>query len=317
VKNEEPVRFAKRIEKVLHGSLKAADIEALQVNLGRKCNLSCKHCHVEAGPWREELMSREHIDAVLEVLRKTDIATLDITGGAPELNPSFRLLVGEARALGKHVMVRSNLVIFFDEGMEDLPEFYAMNGVELVVSLPYYMEDSVDRVRGSGTFKKSIEAIRRLNRLGYGDGSGERVLNLVYNPQGAFLPPEQSSLEREYKRELGERYGITFDRLFTLANMPIGRFREFLARTGQLDAYMEKLSCAFNAENLPGLMCRHLIGVGWDGKLYDCDFNLVLGVGLEKGVPAHVSEFDYEALKNRKVYVDEHCLGCAAGQGST
>jgi radical SAM/Cys-rich protein len=251
------------------------------------------------------------------VLRKTGIATLDITGGAPELNPSFRFLVGEARALGRHVMVRSNLVVFFDEGMEDLPEFYAEDGVELVASLPYYLEDGVDRVRGAGVFEKSVEAIRRLNRLGYGDGSGERVLDLVYNPQGAYLPPEQGSLEEDYKRELRERYGITFDRLFTLGNMPIGRFKEFLARTGQLDAYMEKLSCAFNAETLPGLMCRHLISVGWDGRLYDCDFNLVLGMGLEKGLPEHVSEFDYEALRNRTVYVDEHCLGCTAGQGST
>jgi radical SAM/Cys-rich protein len=311
------MKFADRIESVLHGALEATDIEALQVNLGRKCNLACKHCHVEAGPLREELMSWEDMRAVVEVLRKTGIPTLDITGGAPELNPRFRFLVSEARALGRHVMVRSNLVVFFDEGMEDLPEFYAGKGVELVASLPYYLDESVDRVRGSGVFEKSIKAIRMLNGLGYGDGSGQLVLNLVYNPQGAFLPPEQGSLESDYKRELRERYAITFDRLFTLGNMPIGRFKEFLVRTGRLDAYIEKLSCAFNGETLSGLMCRHVISVGWDGRLYDCDFNFVLGMGLHEGLPEHVSEFDYEALRNRKVYVDEHCLGCTAGQGST
>jgi radical SAM/Cys-rich protein len=295
----------------------SGEVETLQVNLGRKCNLACKHCHVEAGPGRGELMDGETVDAVLRALRLGGVRTLDITGGAPELNPRFRRLVEEAAGLGSRVMARSNLTVFFEEGMEYLPGFYASHGVEVVASLPYYLEENVDRVRGGGTFLKSIEAVRVLNALGYADGSGRLVLDLVYNPPGAFLPPAQATMQEEYKRELGLRYGVSFDRLFSLANMPIGRFREFLLRTGRLEGYMEKLSCAFNPDTLHDLMCRSLISVAWDGTLHDCDFNQVLGLGLADGLPGHIRDFDREALSQRAITVDEHCYGCTAGQGST
>jgi radical SAM/Cys-rich protein len=262
-------------------------------------------------------MDRACVDAVLEALDAGGIETLDITGGAPELSPHFRGLVAEARGLGRRVIARSNLTVFFEDGMEDIPEFYASLGVEVVASLPYYIEGGVDRVRGGGAFKKSVEALRRLNSLGYASGSSDRALNLVFNPQGAFLPPEQAALEEEYRRELGKRFGVSFDRLFALANMPIGRFREFLLRTGQLEGYMGRLSCAFNPGTLEGLMCRRLISVGWDGRLFDCDFNMVLGMGLSEGLPSRIRDFDRQALSHREIAVDEHCFGCTAGQGST
>jgi len=218
--------------------------------------------------------------------------------------------------MGRRVMARTNLTIFFEPGMGDLPEFYAQNGVELVASLPYYMESGVDRVRGDGAFAKSIEALRRLNSLGYGTEDG-MSLNLVYNPPGAFLPPAQATLEADYKRELGEKFGVGFTGLFTFSNMPIGRFKDFLKRSDNLDSYMDKLECAFNPDTLDGLMCRHLMSVGWDGRLYDCDFNLVLGLSVDENCPGHIADFDPEKLLNRRIRVGDHCFGCTAGQGST
>ncbi|MEJ2255253.1 MAG: arsenosugar biosynthesis radical SAM protein ArsS [Nitrospirota bacterium] len=297
-------------------TLRAAGLDILQVNLGYRCNMACKHCHVEASPQRAELMGPGTAAEVLGVLDACGIPTVDLTGGAPELNPSFRDLVEAARRRGRHVIVRSNLSIFYEGGMEDLPELYARLGVEVVASLPYYLEEGVDRVRGSGVFQKSIDALRRLNALGYGQGGG-LVLNLVYNPQGAFLPPAQCRLEEDYRRALREGFGIVFDRLYTFTNMPIGRFRQFLERTGQLTAYMEKLAQAFNPATLEGLMCRRLVSVGPDGALYDCDFNQVLGLGLPEGLPRHVREFDPAGLSSRPIAVGEHCLACTAGQGST
>jgi len=296
--------------------LRATGIEILQVNLGFLCNMSCKHCHVGGGPARKEMMEEKTVNEVLSVLGGNDIPTLDLTGGAPELNPHFRHMVRRAKELGRRVMVRTNLTIFFEEGMEDLPEFYAENGVEVVASLPYYIESGVDRVRGAGTFKKSVTALKKLNRLGYG-AEGGGILNLVYNPQGAFLPPGQETLEDEYKRELKKNFGISFNKLYTFANMPIGRFRDFLRLTGNIDRYMETLTTAFNPATFDGLMCRHLISVGWDGTLYDCDFNLVLGLPVDESCPGHISEFDYSRLSRRKIAVDEHCFGCTAGHGST
>lgn len=309
--------FADKVAEVQGEGLRAVDIVALQANLGFRCNLSCRHCHVEAGPGRTEAMDGETADEVLSALRENAIGTLDITGGAPEMNPHFRRLVRGARALGRRVMVRTNLAVFSLDGMEDLPGFYAELGVEVAASLPYYEEGSVDRVRGDGVFEKCVRALRTLNALGYGNGTGERTLDLVYNPRGAFLPPSQESLEEEYRRELRERLGIYFDRLLALANMPVGRFGGFLARTGQLDGYMRTLSCAFNPGALGGLMCRHMISVGWDGSLHDCDFNLALGMGLSAGLPRGIGEFDSEALSKRPIAVGEHCWGCTAGQGST
>lgn len=297
--------------------LRAEGIEVLQVNLGFRCNMACKHCHVEAGPARDQMMGCETADKVISTLAGSDIPTVDLTGGAPELNSQFRRLVAEARALGKRVIVRSNLTIFSEEGMQDLPGFYAENGVEVIASLPYYKESGVDRVRGKGTFQKSVEALRKLNSLGFGTDEGGMLLNLVYNPPGAFLPPGQETLEGEYRRDLGEKFGISFSRLFTFTNMPIGRFREFLVASGNLEPYMGKLISAFNPATLDGLMCRHLLSMGWDGSLYDCDFNLVLGLKVAEGCPDNIGDFDYQSLSTRTIAVGDHCFGCSAGQGST
>ena len=309
--------FRERIQGILSKSLTACGIEILQVNLGYKCNMGCKHCHIDAGPCRDEVMDRENIGVVLDVLRENEIPVIDITGGAPELNPHFRFLVEEAGKTGAHVIVRTNLTIFFEEGMEDLPEFLGNNMIEVIASLPYYLERDVDRVRGNGTFQKSIRALKKLNSLGYGENRPEKKLNLVYNPAGTFLPPPQKTLEEDYKRELQNRFGISFDSLFTFTNMPVGRFRDFLSRTGSLEHYMEKLSVAFNAHTLDGVMCRHLINVGWNGKLYDCDFNQILGLDIDNNCPAHINDFNYSNLASREITLDNHCYGCTAGQGST
>jgi radical SAM/Cys-rich protein len=308
--------FHRKVAAVRPEPLRAMELSTLQVNLGYRCNLACRHCHVSGGPSRMEVMDRETADAVLRALASSKIGTLDITGGAPELNPSFRYLVLGARKLGRIMIARTNLAVFFEAGMEDLPEFYRDNDVALVASLPYYLEDDVDRVRGSGTFRKSIDALRKLNGLGYGAPDG-KVLNLVYNPRGAFLAPDQSALEAEYRKELSARFGISFTRLYTFTNMPIGRFRAFLAGTGHLEKYMDKLACAFNPATLDGIMCRHLVSVGWDGRLYDCDFNQVLGLTVNSGAPAHIRDFDPDPLSGRIIETGDHCFGCTAGAGSS
>ncbi len=300
-----------------HGPLKALESKILQVNLGYRCNMACKHCHVSGGPARNEIMDRDTAERVLQVLLKNPFETLDLTGGAPELNPSFRWIVEEARKAGRHVLVRTNLTIFYEQGMEDLPEFYRDHGVELIASLPYYLEDSVDRVRGSGAYQKSVNALKRLNALGYGRDASGLVISLVYNPPGLFVAPGQCALEAEYKKELGGRFGIVFNRLYTFTNMPIGRFRDFLIRTNNLEKYLQKLADAFNPATLEGIMCRYMVNVGWDGKLYDCDFNQVMGLPTGPGAPPHINEFDYQALAGRSIAVGDHCYGCTAGQGSS
>jgi radical SAM/Cys-rich protein len=310
-------KFSKKVLSARPEPLKALEITTLQVNVGYQCNLACKHCHVAAGPARSEMMEKETVDAVLLALSNNSIDILDITGGAPELNPHFRYLVKEARKLGRKVIARTNLSIFYEEGMGDLPGFYHEHDVELVASLPCYLEDTVDRVRGSGTFKKSIAALQKLNSLGYGNGTSGMNLNFVYNPQGAFLSPAQNTLEDEYKRELKARFNISFNRLFTITNMPIGRFKDFLARTGNLEKYMDKLVCAFNPQTFDNIMCRHLISVRWDGSLFDCDFNQVLGLTVDSCAPTHIRDFDHTRLSTRLIAVDDHCFGCTAGQGST
>lgn len=297
--------------------LVAVEINILQANLGYRCNMACKHCHVQAGPMKSEMMDRETIDAVLKILNENKIRTLDITGGAPELNPYFRFLVQEAGRIGKHVIVRSNLTIFFEEGMEDLPAFYRENNVEVIASLPYYLRDNVDRIRGDGTFQKSINALKKLNSLGYGRDSGEPLISLVYNPQGAFLPAAQSVLEEEYKKQLRNEFNISFNNLYTFTNMPLGRFRDFLVRTGNIEKYLQKLMSSFNPATVDDIMCRHILNVGWDGRLYDCDFNQMSGLGLMPGYPQHIKDFDYRSLSRREIAVDDHCYGCTAGQGST
>ena len=308
--------FHEKIRAVQDGPLTASGIDVLQVNVGYRCNLACKHCHVQAGADRQEAMNRDIVDAVLAVVHDGRIKTVDITGGAPELNPQFRYLVEGVEDAGCQVVVRTNLSIFYEKGMEDLFDFYARGHMELVASLPSCQGEHVDRVRGTGVFDKSIAALRRLNSLGYGVDNG-RTLNLVYNPAGAFLPPAQSSLEAEYKKQLGSAFGVTFNRLYTFANMPVGRFRQFLFRSGNFETYMEKLMQAFNPETLCGLMCRRLVSVAWDGRLYDCDFNQMTGLAIAEGYPAMIGDFDHDRLASRKIAVDDHCFGCTAGQGST
>ena len=310
-------QFDQKLLSVNSLPLQALELKILQVNLGYRCNMACKHCHVAGSPARSEVMEPKTVEQVLRVFLENPFETLDLTGGAPELNPAFRGLVSRARKAGRHVVARTNLTIFFEEGMADLPEFYRDHNVDLIASLHYYLEDGVDRVRGSGAFKKSIEALKRLNSLGYGAESSGLDLSLVYNPQGMFLAPAQGTLEIEYKRELKERFGISFNHLYTFSNMPIGRFREFLARTNNLDKYREMLARAFNPLTLDNIMCRHLVNVRWDGKIHDCDFNQVLDIATTSPSSGQISEFDYAALSRRTIAVDDHCFGCTAGQGSS
>jgi radical SAM/Cys-rich protein len=311
------MEFRERMHEILHGPLTARGVEVLQVNLGYRCNMTCRHCHIAAGPGRAEEIGMENVEAVLAALRGARIPVLDITGGAPELNPHFRFLAREARKAGIHVIVRTNLTIFFEEGMTDLPDFFCDNSLEVIASLPYYLENGVDSVRGKETFQKSIRAIEKLNSLGYGRGLPEKRLNLIYNPAGPFLPPAQSALEAEYRRELGKRFGLCFDRLYTFTNMPAGRFRDFLDRTHSLHTYIEKLSSAFNPRTLDGLMCRSMISVGWNGMLYDCDFNQSVGLHIHGDCPRHIEDFDGDLLAKREIMTADHCYGCTADQGST
>ena len=301
-----------------HGlALRARRVETLQVNVGKLCNQACKHCHVDASPARTEVMTRDTVEQVLDAVRRFQIPTLDITGGAPELNPGFRHLVAEARRAGAHVIVRHNLTVMFEPGQGDLPEFFRAHGVEVVSSLPYFLGQQTDAQRGPGVFDKSIEALRRLNAVGYGAGGGGLTLDLVYNPVGAFLPPPQASIESDFRRELSARYGVTFDRLYTITNMPIKRFLEYLRRSGNEERYMRRLVDAFNPASVAGLMCRTTLSVDWTGRLYDCDFNQMLGLGVDEGLPQTVGGFDPGRFAGRAVSTDAHCFGCTAGAGSS
>jgi radical SAM/Cys-rich protein len=319
---ESPPESLSEFDRLLHRSgqypLMAAEVTTLQVNVGKRCNQACHHCHVEAGPSRTEEMTRETASLVIEALRRhPSIMTLDITGGAPELNPNFEFLVTEARRLGRHVIDRCNLTILFVPGQEHLAQFLADHQVEVVASLPYYLADRTDAQRGQGVFEQSITALRLLNQLGYGLPDTGLTLNLVYNPTGAFLPPAQTAIEAEYKRELEKRHGIVFNHLFTITNMPIARFRHFLERSGNYDKYMSRLTAAFNPASAAGVMCRSLISVGYDGILYDCDFNQMLDLPVSAAGPRHVRDFDAFLLARRKVVTGDHCLGCTAGAGSS
>jgi radical SAM/Cys-rich protein len=311
--------FAEKLEAAGLFPLRAVEVTTLQVNVGKRCNQACKHCHVDAGPLRTEMMDAETAELCLDALRRhPEIRTLDITGGAPELNPHFRRLAAEGRRLGRHVIDRCNLTILSEPGQEDLAEFLAEHGVEVTASLPYYLGDRTDAQRGAGVFERSVAGLKRLNALGYGQQGTGLTLNLVYNPTGAFLPPGQASIEAEYKRELWERHGIVFDSLFTITNLPISRFRHFLERSGNYRRYMDKLAGAFNPAAAANVMCRSLVSVGYDGMLYDCDFNQMLELPVEgDGVPRHVRDFDAFLLARRAVVVGDHCLGCTAGAGSS
>ena len=299
-------------------ALRRRAVEILQVNLGYTCNQSCQHCHVNAGPNRREQMDRATVELVLDVLVAKAVGTLDLTGGAPELNPHFRDLVRQARRRGVHVIDRCNLTILFEPGQEDLAEFLAAQGVEVVASLPCYLEDNVDRQRGAGVFERSVRALARLNALGYGTDEG-LPLSLVYNPQGPALPPEQAGLENDYRRFLGERFGIEFTRLYALANMPIARFGSMLISKGRLREYMTVLRTAHRPENVEHVMCRSLVSVDWQGFLYDCDFNQMLGLPLgHRGrARVHLRDLLGVELAGNPIAVADHCYGCTAGQGSS
>lgn len=299
-----------------HGmELRAEAVETLQVNVGKLCNQACKHCHVDASPARTEVMTREIAEQVITALRRFRIPTLDITGGAPELNPSFRYLVREVRTLGAHVMVRHNLTVMFEPEQDDLPEFFRRHGVEIISSLPYFLEQQTDAQRGRGVFEKSIEALHRLNAVGYGIEGSNLTLNLVYNPVGAFLPPPQSSIEQDFRRELQQRYAITFNHLYTITNMPIKRFLDYLRRSGNEERYMRKLIAAFNPATVEGLMCRTLVSVDWTGRLYDCDFNQMLELAVALELPQTIADFDPVKFAAHRIMTGSHCFGCTAGAG--
>jgi radical SAM/Cys-rich protein len=314
-----PVSYFDFEEKLAaHGmELRSAGVETLQVNTGKLCNQACKHCHVDASPTRTEIMTREVAEQVIEAVRKFRFPAIDITGGAPELNPSFRYLVTEASSLGARVLVRHNLTVMFEPGQDDLPEFFRENAVEVISSLPYFLEQQTDAQRGRGVFEKSIEALRRLNAVGYGIAGSNLVLNLVYNPVGAFLPPAQSSIETDFKRELLRRYEVSFNHLYTITNMPIRRFLDYLRRTGNETRYMRKLVEAFNPSAVEGLMCRKLVSVDWTGRLYDCDFNQMLGLSVSAQLPQTISRFDPAEFVGRRIMTGSHCFGCTAGAGSS
>jgi radical SAM/Cys-rich protein len=297
--------------------LTATGIEVFQINVGKFCNQTCRHCHVDAGPDRTEQMSRETAQLCIRALAGTDIPTVDITGGAPELNANFRWLVEQARALGRHVMDRCNLSVLLLGPQKDLGRFLARHQVEVVASLPYFRPAQTDAQRGEKVFDKSIEALKLLNGLGYGHEGSGLVLNLVHNPAGAFLPAQQQALQSQFKQELGRRHGIVFNRLYTITNMPISRFLNFLIESGNYEGYMQRLANAFNPAAAAAVMCRHTISIGWDGTLYDCDFNQMLDLPVQAPALPHVKDFDLARLNRRCIVTANHCDGCTAGAGSS
>jgi radical SAM/Cys-rich protein len=308
-------RFADKL--VEHGvQLRRGRTEILQINVGKVCNLTCNHCHVNAGPKRREIMTRETADRVLAWLAATDIAMVDITGGAPEMIPDFRYLVGRVHALGRHVIDRCNLTILVEPGYGTLAQFLASNEVEIIASLPCYSMSNVDTQRGDGVFDDSIKALRLLNSLHYGLDS-KLPLHLVYNPVGDFLPGPQAELEADYKRELRDNFGIVFNRLFTITNMPIARFAAWLRQNNKVDSYMELLASSFNPSTVSSLMCHNTISIGWRGEVYDCDFNQMLDLQWRNGRPLYLWDIDPANIEGREILTGDHCFGCTAGCGSS
>jgi radical SAM/Cys-rich protein len=309
--------FAEAAASAGHRPLRANGIEVLQINVGKRCNQTCAHCHVDAGPDRKEVMPTEVLEACLNFLAQTNIPTLDITGGAPEMHPQFREIVERASALGRHVIDRCNLTITRLPNYSYLPEFLAAHHVEVIASLPSYAAKQTNTQRGDGVFEDSIKALQHLNQLGYGKEGTGLVLNLITNPVGAFLPGNQASLEKEWKRQLKRRYDIEFNNLYTITNMPISRYLDFLIRSGNLEGYMEKLVNAFNPATVDGLMCCTTLSVSWDGRLYDCDFNQMLDLGLGPRSPKTIFEASLDKLVERVIQIGQHCFGCTAGLGSS
>lgn len=317
VSGDSPNRFAARLADG-HGELRADTVTTLQINVGKRCNQACRHCHVDASPTRTEVMPDDVVDACLDVLeRDPDLETVDITGGAPELHPRFREMVVRARQLGRQVLVRHNLTIQGEDGYGDLPDFFAEHRCEVVCSLPHYTAEATDRQRGRGVYEASIQGLQALNSRGYGRGQG-LVLDLVANPVGAFLPPAQGDLERDTREFLESQHGVVFDHLFTITNMPIARFAEWLDRAGLYETYLDKLQQAFNPATIPALMCRSLVSVSWDGRIFDCDFNQMLEMEAgEDGASLTIHGLDTKALAERPIRTADHCFGCTAGAGSS
>ena len=309
--------FRQQMDTVGLFPLRPTSASVFQVNVGKMCNQVCQHCHVDAGPDRKEIMTRQTMQACLDALAKTNIPSVDLTGGAPEMNPDFRWFVSEIRKLGRHVIVRCNLtIIVANPKYHDLPEFYRDNQIEVVSSLPFYNADKTDRQRGKGVFTDSIKALTMLNAVGYGQPDSGLILNLVYNPAGAFLPGSQQGLEQQFKRVLLDEFGIVFNSLFAITNIPVSRYLDYLVRSGNYDGYMEKLVNSFNPSAAAGVMCRDTISIGWDGQLYDCDFNQMLDLNVASPVK-HVRDFDADVLAQRSIVLNEHCYGCTAGAGSS
>ncbi len=317
-KGSDQPHFDLRLLQAGLGKLTAASFDTLQMNVGRMCNQTCVHCHVDAGPDRKEKMDRTTMEDCLRAVEAHRVRTVDITGGAPEMHSDFRWLVVQARKRGAHVMVRCNLtIILANKKYHDLPEFYREQRVEVVSSLPFYTAARTDGQRGEGVFDKSIEALKMLNAVGYGvEGSG-LVLNLVYNPVGTLLPGAQDGLEKQFKKELGDRCGIVFNNLLAITNLPISRFLDYLQRSGKYAEYMEKLVNAFNPAAVEGVMCRSMISVGYDGHLFDCDFNQMLELPLSAGMPQHIRELSTANVVGRSITTGRHCYGCTAGAGSS
>jgi radical SAM/Cys-rich protein len=311
-----PRTFESALESSALWPLRPTRVDVLQINVGKRCNQTCRHCHVDAGPDRKEVMPREVVEAVLGFLERARIPTIDITGGAPELHPDFREIVVRASRLGAHIIHRCNLTAVLLPNYADIPALLAEHRVEVVASLPYFQGRETDAQRGEGVFEESIESLRRFNALGHGRGTG-LVLNLVTNPVGTFLPGDQRALEVRWKAEMRRRYGIEFDRLYTITNMPISRFLEFLEERGKVEEYLTMLVNAYNPAAAAGVMCRNTLSVGWDGRLYDCDFNQMLDLPVEPSAPQTIVAADRAALERRTIAVGSHCFGCTAGAGSS
>lgn len=312
------VPFQQKLKEAQLFPLRPTNMEIFQVNVGKMCNQVCKHCHVDAGPDRKEIMTRETMQLCIDVIKNNlSLKTIDLTGGAPELNPDFRWFVEQIKELDRHIIVRCNLtIILANKKFHDLPQFFKKHSIEVVSSLPFYTKGRTDRQRGEGVFEDSILALQMLNATGYGKEDSGLILNLVYNPAGSFLPPSQDALEKEFKEALYKDFGIVFNSLFAITNLPISRFLDYLLTSGNYENYMEKLIAAYNPQAAQNVMCRNTISVGWDGYLYDCDFNqmLDLKVGCQS---KHLSEFDFDALGKRNIIVNQHCYGCTAGAGSS
>ncbi len=310
--------FAQKLKNIGLAPLKPTGIDIFQINMGKMCNQVCQHCHVDAGPDRKEIMTRETLETCLDILAKYDIPIVDLTGGAPEMNPHFRWFVKELHQLGKKIIDRCNLtIILANKKYNDLPEFLAAHQVEVISSLPHFSASRTDKQRGDGVFEASIKALQMLNKVGYGKEDSLLNLHLVYNPSGAFLPAGQAGLEADFKRQLKRKYDIVFNNLFAITNMPISRFLDYLIESGNYEAYMEKLVNAFNPSAAQGVMCRNTLSIGWDGYIYDCDFNQMLDLKVDSRSSQHINDFDFEALANRSIILNQHCYGCTAGAGSS